>query len=168
MGACCVQWRVDVRTHGHKLFQNERFSPICTNKIIQHGAQVHVCGCFSRFSEGILKQIQGKLNSEVYQIKIVNDINIVGNWVVFPLLRFILQHDNPPCHRSASTLCFLTERYINVLDCHANSPDANSIENLWHFIKMKINDLGLMNSDQIRKEIQNKWSPIPCHEEYSL
>jgi len=139
-------------------FQNERFSPIFTKKVIQHGAKVHVWGCFSRFVVGILKRIQGKLNSEAYQTKIVNDINIVGNCVVFPLRKFILQHDNAPCHRSASTLSFLTE--IG-LDWPANSPDANQIENLWHFIKMKINDLGPMNSDQMWKEIQNIWYNIP-------
>jgi len=50
-------------------------------------------GCFFRFGVGILKRIQGKLNSEAYQNKVVNDINIVGNCMVFPLRRFIFQHD---------------------------------------------------------------------------
>ena len=112
---------------------------------------MHVCGCFSRFGVGILKQIQGKLNFEVYQTKIVNDINIVVNCVVFPQDRFILQNDNAPCHRSAPTLYFLTERYIDVLDWPASSPDANPIENLWNFIKMKINNLEPMNSDRMWK-----------------
>ena len=97
-------------------FQNERFSLICTKKGIQHGTQVHVWGCFSRFGVGILKRIQGKFNSEAYQTKIVNDINIVSNCVVFHLPMFILQHDNAPFHRSASTLSFLAERHIDELD----------------------------------------------------
>ena len=65
--------------------------------------------------------------------------------MVFPLGRFILQYDNVPCHLSTSTLSDLTERHIDVLDWPANYPDANQIENLWHFIKIKINDLGPMN-----------------------
>jgi len=155
------------RTHNHchsqriRRFQNERFSPICTKKIIQHGAQVHVWGCFSRFGVGILKRIQGKLNSEAYQTKILNDMNLVGHCIVFPLRTFIMQHDNAPCHRSASTVSYLTEQHIEVLDWPANSPDANPIENLWHFIKMKLNDLGPMNSDKMWKEIQNIWYNIP-------
>ena len=115
-------------------------------------------GCFLRFGVGILKRIQGKLNSEAYQTKIVNDINIVGNCVVFHLCRFILQHDNGSCHWSASTLSFLTERHIDVSWCQSD-------RKLVAFHKDEINDLGLMNvkpvSSQMWKEIQNIWYNIP-------
>jgi len=93
-----------------------------------------------------LKRIQGKLNSEAYQTKIVNDINILA---IAWLSMCVGSYCNAPCHLSASTLSFLTERHINVSDWPANSYDANPVENLWHFINMKINDLGPMNFDQM-------------------
>lgn len=155
------------RTHSHaraqriRRFDHEKLSPICTKKFVLHGAQIHVWGCFSRFGVGILKRIHGTLNSESYQNKIINDIDLVGKCLVFPLHRFILQQDNAPCHRSASTLSVIRERQIDILDWPANSPDANPIENLWHLIKTKLNDLGPLNVDEMWVELQNIWYNIP-------
>lgn len=155
------------RTHNHsrsqriRRFHHEGLSPICTKKVVLHGVQIHVWGCFSRFGVGILKRIHGTLNSETYQNKIINDIDVVGKCLVFPLHRFILQHDNAPCHRSASTLSFISERQIDTLDWPANSPDANPIENLWHLIKIKMNDLGPLNADEMWVELQKIWYNIP-------
>jgi transposase len=142
-------------------FDYERLSPICTKKVITHGTQVHVWGSFSRFGVGILKRIRGNINSTIYQDLLVNDIDQIGKCLVFPLQSFIFQHDNAPCHKSASTVSFLNDRNVAILDWPANSPDANPIENLWHIIKSKINTLGPLNADEMWKEIQNIWYNIP-------
>ena len=60
-------------------------------------------------------------------------------YVTGTYVKWLMQDDNSPCHRSSLTLSF---QHINILDWHENSPDANSIENLWHLIKIKMNDLG--------------------------
>ena len=59
-------------------FDNKHFSPICTNKTVQHDSQIHVWGCISRYSVGILKKIDGHLNSHKYQSEIISDIDIMG------------------------------------------------------------------------------------------
>lgn len=150
-------------SHQIRRFDKERFSPLTTKKVQAHKSKVHVWGCFSRFGVGILKRIRGNINSKVYQDLLVNDIDLICKCLVFPLQHFIFQHDNAPAHRSVSTLSFLTERNINILEWPANSPDANPIENLWHLIKSKINTLGPLTSEQMWTEIQNAWYNIPGH-----
>jgi transposase len=148
-------------SHRIRRFNYERYSPICTRKVIGHGTQVHVWGCFSRYGVGILKRIRGNINSTVYQDVLINDIELIGKCLVFPERNFIFQHDNAPCHRSASTVSFLEDHNICLLDWPANSPDANPIENLWHIIKSKITTLGLLNAEELWSEIQNIWYNIP-------
>ena len=122
-------------------FQHGRLSHICTKKVIQYSLQNLVCGCIFRIGIGNLKWIQGKFKSQTYQTKIVNDIDLVGECLILLLCRFIIQYDNAHCHRSVSTLSFLTEWQIDILNWPANFHDANQIENLWHSIKIKMNDL---------------------------
>ena len=106
-------------------------------------------GCFSRNGVGILKRIQGNMNWTVYQDILTNEINLIGKYVVFPQRSFIFQNDNAPCHRPASTVSFLKDHNICLLDWPANSPDVNPIENLWHIIKSKINTLGPLNAEEM-------------------
>ena len=47
----------------------------------------------------------------------------------------IFMHDDAPCHRSKIVKKFLEENYVTALDWPGNSPDLNSIKNLW--AKMK-------------------------------
>jgi len=142
-------------SHRIRRFKYEKYSPICTRKLIGHGTQVHVWGCFSRNGVGILKRIQGNMILTVYQDMLTNEIDLIGICMVFPQRSFIFQHANPPCHRLASTVSFLEDHNICLLDWPANSPDTNPIENLWHIIKSKINNLGPLNAEEMWSEIQN-------------
>ena len=89
-------------------------------------------------------------------------IYIIGKCLVFPQRSFIFQHDNAPCYRSASTISFLEDHNICLLDWPASSPDANPIENLWHIIKSKINTSRPPNAEEMWSEVQNIWYNIPC------
>jgi len=104
-------------SHRIRRFKYERYSPICTRKVIAHGTKVHVCGCFSRNGVGILKRIRGNMNSIVYQDILTNEIDLIGKCFLFPQRSFIFQPDNAPCHRSASTVSFLEDHNIYLLDC---------------------------------------------------
>ena len=137
-------------------------SQICTRKVIGYGTQVHAWGCYSRNGVEILKRIRGNMNSTVYQDILTNEINLIDKCLVFPRRSFLFQHDNTPCHWSASTVSFLEDYNICLLDWPVNSPDANPIENLWHIIKSKINTLGPLNAEEMWSEIQNIWYNIPC------
>jgi len=70
------------------------------------------------------------MNSTVYQDILTNEIDLIDKFLVFHRRSFIFQHDNAPYHRSASTVSFLEDHNICLIDWPANSTDDNSIENL--------------------------------------
>ena len=61
----------------------------------------------------------------------------MGQCLVFPAKEFICQHNLAPCHRSASTIAFLANKNVPVLDWPGNSPDDNPIKNLWHMLRLQ-------------------------------
>ena len=58
----------------------------------------------------------------------------------------ILQFDNDPKHRSLKTLKFYKENNIKIIDCPSNSPNLNSIENIWAKIKISYVGKSLITS----------------------
>ena len=109
----------------------------------------YLSGCFSHLGVDILKRIKGNINSAIYQDLLVNDIDLIAKCLVFPLQRFIFQHDNVSCDRSALAVSLLTDHNISLLDFPANYPDANPTEILWRIIKNKVNTLGSLNVEQL-------------------
>ncbi len=47
---------------------------------------------------------------------------------------FIFQQDLAPAHTAKSTKSWLNNHGVGVLDCPANSPDLDPIENLWGIV----------------------------------
>ena len=52
---------------------------------------------------------------------------------------FIFQQDSAPPHRAAYIKIYLSLRDVPVLPWPAQSPDLNVIENVWLFLKDKLN-----------------------------
>ena len=97
--------------------------------------------------------------SDKYQSLILNDINIIEQCLVFPAKQFMFQHVLTPCHRSASTIAFLTNENVHVLEWPANSPDA--IENMWHIMKIKLRDMGTQTSEQMWQPSKTSSTTFP-------
>ena len=123
---------------------------------------VMVWGCICYNGVGTLTKVEGNINANKY-ISILED-NI---WPVivrhFPGNDYLFQDDNAPVHRARSTKEYLARTHLKNMSWPAQSSDLNVIENIWLYIKRKlqvrIHKIN-SNSDLFRKSFRI-WQIIP-------
>ncbi len=79
---------------------------------------------------------------------------------------FIFQQDVAPAHTAKGTKSWFNDHGVTVIDWSANSPDLNSIYNLWSIVKRKMRDIRLNNADDLKAAIKATWAsitPEQCH-----
>ncbi|XP_051522794.1 vesicle transport through interaction with t-SNAREs homolog 1A-like isoform X1 [Myxocyprinus asiaticus] len=77
-----------------------------------------------------------------------------------------VRQDLAPVHTAKSTKSWLNDHGVGVLDWPANSPDQNSIENLWGIVKRKMRNKRPTNADELKATFKETWASIPpqqCH-----
>ena len=94
-------------------------------------------GCITHEGVGTFVPVDGTINSEKY-IQIL-DHNM---WPVtakhFPQNPWIFQDDNATPHRSRLTTQWKQENNLPVMTWPAQSSDINIIENLWRYLKIRL------------------------------
>ena len=68
----------------------------------------------------------------------------------------VLSQDGAPCHRVRSVKDMIRENGWTMIDWPGNSPDLNTIENLWNFIRDKLEQY-LTNLPDLKREILKYW-----------
>ena len=76
---------------------------------------------------------RGNMNLTVYQDILTNEIDLIDKCLIFPHRCFFFHHYNAPCYRLASTVSFLEDHNICLLDWPAN----------FHFIFSTVRDITL-------------------------
>ncbi len=79
----------------------------------------------------------------------------------------------PAGHTAKGTKSWFNDHGVTVLDWQVNSPDLNSIENLWGIVKRKMRDTRPNNADDLKAVIKATWASLhlssatgwlpPCH-----
>ena len=69
----------------------------------------------------------------------------------------IFMQDGAPCHRSKVAKNFLDSNNINLLEWPGNSPDLNSIENLWTKMKNKVLEKQPLSGAELVKAMKEVW-----------
>ena len=92
------------------------------------------------------------VDSQYYQ-RIINENNLP-----FHQQGFILMQDNATPHTSQSTLEFLEDKNIDVLEWAPHSPDCNPIEHLWAIIVRRIYEGGKYRTiEDLKNAIKRVW-----------
>ncbi len=100
------------------------------------------------------------MNSEIYQ-KILTE-NVQSLFCDLKLKRtWVMHQDNEPKQTSKSSSDWLKKNQIKVLGWPIQSLDLNSIEMLWHDLKLSINARKPSNVAELKQFCKEKWAKIP-------
>lgn len=100
------------------------------------------------------------VNSKTY-IEALLQHNIVG------IIRSIFgnnwcwQQDNAPAHNAFNSRYVLSRIMPNMLNWPAKSPDLSPIEQVWDYIKKRLEGQNFDSVDQLFNAIQKEWNEIP-------
>jgi hypothetical protein len=89
------------------------------------------------------------------------------NWRKRP---FYYQHDGATPHTASKNRKFLRKKQeewngkLKVLEWPSNSPDMSPIENVWSYLKQKLEDFPTRprNLDELWERIQSQWQQLPA------
>ena len=124
------------------------------------GGSIMVWGCFAASGPGQLAIIDGKMNSQVYQDILQENVRL--SVCQLKLNRsWVMQQDNDPKHRSKSTTEWLQQKKIRLLEWPSQSPDLNPIEMLWHDLKRAVHTRHPKNIAELKQFCKEEWSKIP-------
>ena len=131
-------------------------------RTVKHPLKVHVWGCFSKKGFGNLYLFTGTLDAEK-MTKIYEKALLPSAKKMFPHQNdfWILQEDNDPKHRSRLCTTWKAEHGINVLDWPSQSPDANPIENVWAWMKLKLRAKNVVTAADLTRELNSAWRSLP-------
>ena len=116
--------------------------------------------CFAASGPGQLAIIDGKMNSQVYQDILQENVRLSVRQLKLNR-SWVMQQDNDPKHRSKSTTEWLQQKKIRLLEWPSQSPDLNPIEMLWHDLKRAVHTRHPKNIAELKQFCKEEWSKIP-------
>jgi hypothetical protein len=127
------------------------------------GGNLMLWGCISSSGVGHACRIDGQMNAELYteilQGELLQSIEYFGRDVK----DIIFQQDNDPKHTSRLASRWFESTSMELLDWPAQSPDLNPIENVWNYLKRKLDnyDAPADSIYQLWLRIEKEWEGIP-------
>ena len=98
------------------------------------GGSIMVWGCFAASGPGQIAIIDRKMNSQVYQDILQENVRLSVRQLKLKW-SWVMQQDHDPKHRSKSTTEWHQQKKIRLLEWSSQSSDLNPIEMRWHDLK---------------------------------
>jgi hypothetical protein len=125
------------------------------------GGSIMVWGCFTSYGIGDLCQINGRMDSELYQKILEGDFFGTLSWYKIQKDNITFQHDNDPKHTAKHIKKWLNNKKVNVLYWPPQSPDLNPIEHLWNEAKRRLYKLPKCTSQEdLWEKLQDIWNNV--------
>ena len=132
-----------------------------TNPTVKHGdGSIMLWGWFSVAGNGRLVRIEGKMNGAKYR-EILDEILLQSAQDLRLGQRFIFQQDNEPKHTAKTTLNWLWNKSLNVLEWSSQSPDLNLLEDLWGDLKKAVQRCSPSNLTELERICREEWGKLP-------
>lgn len=126
------------------------------------GGSLMIWGCITSFGLGYACRIDDyPMDSDVYIHILSTSYKDTLDYYQLQNNDVIFQHDGDPKHTSTATKKWLCNNHIvYIKDWPANSPDLNPIENLWHHLKLRLDQYSTKpkNKAELWERIDTEWN----------
>ncbi|CAC5421093.1 unnamed protein product [Mytilus coruscus] len=123
-----------------------------------------IWGCITYEGVGTSTVVTGNINALKYILRLLTILfGLLLIVTDFPGDNYIYQDDNAPVRRANSAKEFIEQKQLHGMECPAQSPDLNIIENMWRKIKLELQKQAHNKTTkaQIETAIRYIWTNIP-------
>jgi hypothetical protein len=122
-----------------------------------HGPKLHVWGAISSRGRISLKIWEKNMDAELYVSILDQKKREMRS--LYPD-GFIFMQDNDPKHTSNVAKNFIAQNFMELLDWPPYSPDLNPIEEVWSWLKRRVNQEIPKNLQELKNSILKHWRSI--------
>ena len=127
----------------------EELRESCIQTTVKHrGGGIMVWGCINARDVGCFSKIDGKLNGERYINLLESSLIPTTHMLTIPD-GWIFQHDNATRYTFSLVKGWFNEEGITFMEWPTQSPNLNSIENLWDQLKTMVQKQNPTNATEL-------------------